>query len=427
MKKLLYTALLFTAFLTLTACDDSEIDDSIIDNCENNEQLVAGKCVVPETVVLPEADTDNLFKLNVGNTDGWELFVNNKTEPSMDIKDGKFTFTQAEKDEDNTWARKLTYSTLDIDSTKDYTVEFNAMGPVYREITIYIGTGNTDSYYEETFTLNGMKQSFSFDIVDLEETVGSGIFVIGLGTFENGDSVTISDIEIKEKVFVEEVNILFIGNSFTYYNNMPNMVEQMGLTNGYNVNVESITNGGYQLIQYMTAGTTATQEVLDKLDERDWDYVVLQEHSNKPDTNKTEFLYSVQELNQLITSKGAQTILYSTWSYRDGSAKLASTGYTYTEFYNSLTNAYKEAAETYGTLRAPVGTAFYNLTMEQSSINLIKSDDFHPNTAGSYVAAFTFYSMIFGEESNNEYLPSGLASDTAAILRTYVFGAIEVE
>lgn len=420
MKKLLYMVVFFTIFLTLTACN-------INNDCDNNEQLIGGECIDTDILEIPEADRDNLFKLNVGNTEGWELFTNHKTEPSMYIRDGSFIFTQANKDENNTWSRKFMYRTLEIDVLKDYIIEFDAIGTENETITIHLQFGST--VYVKEFTLDGNNQLFTLDIDDAVTVNGSGVFVIGLGTFSNGSTVTISNIVIIEKEVIDDgMNILFIGNSFTFFNNMPNMVKQMGLSSGYDVNVESITNGGYALIQYVTSGSTATQQVIDKLNEKDWDYVVIQEHSSKPDTNKTEFLYSVNQLNQLITESGAKTILYSTWSYRDGSDKLASTGYTYTEFYNSLTNAYIEAANTYDTLRAPVGTVFYNLTMEQTSTNLLNNnDDFHPNVAGSYVAAYTFYTMIFGEDSNNDYLPSGLSANTASILRTYVLEALNTE
>lgn len=223
------------------------------------------------------------------------------------------------------------------------------------------------------------------------------------------------------------MNILFVGNSFTYYNEMPNMVENIGITNGKIINVEHITYGGYSLIQYLDSRTNESKEVMNKLNEKNWDYVVIQDQSSKPDINKKEFLSSIESFNSLITENGAQTVLYSTWSYKDGSKKLANTGYTYTEFYTSLTKAYKEAKHKYDTLLAPVGTVFYNLTRDHPSIDLIVEDDFHPNIAGSYVAAYTFYTLLVEEENNNEYLPSGLSSELASTLRTYVLKTLSIK
>ncbi len=225
---------------------------------------------------------------------------------------------------------------------------------------------------------------------------------------------------------VADYNILFIGNSFTFYNDMPTMVMDIGLSNDLDIRVEQISYGGYSLSDYIEDGSDDLQEVIDKLGEREWDYVILQEHSSKPYYDKEEFLSSVDTLSQIIKDNGAEVILFSTWSYRDGSSKLSSTGLTYTEFYNALTSAYEEAAELSNTSIAPVGTAFYNLTMEQPEINLLVSDDFHPRVEGSYVTAYIFYTQIFGEENNNEYTPSGLSNETLIILREYAVEALNL-
>lgn len=221
------------------------------------------------------------------------------------------------------------------------------------------------------------------------------------------------------------MNILFIGNSFTYFNGMPSMVEKIGLTNGQDIYVEHITYGGFSLIQYLDERTPESNQVMDALNKKKWDYVVLQEQSSKPDVNKSEFLSSVETFNTLITNRGAKPCLYSTWSYKVDSKKLHNTGRTYTEFYNLLTNAYIEAENTYGILRAPIGTIFYNITMEEPSINLIMDDDFHPNLSGSYIAAYTFYTKFFGFENNNEYLPIGLSKSRASTLRRYILETLK--
>jgi len=132
---------------------------------------------------------------------------------------------------------------------------------------------------------------------------------------------------------------------------------------------------------------------------------------------------TIQKLNTLITENGAETILYSTWSYRDGTDKLATTGLTYNEFYQVLTDGYLQASIQYDTLIAPVGTAFYNLYYDHPEINMYQDDDFHPSVAGSFVAAYIFHTVIFGEENNDIYKPAGISDSLAVILRQYASGA----
>lgn len=60
------------------------------------------------------------------------------------------------------------------------------------------------------------------------------------------------------------MRVLFIGNSYTYYNNMPLLFEQLANSNNKNVTVRSITKGGRMLESY-TDVSDETTAVLDAL------------------------------------------------------------------------------------------------------------------------------------------------------------------
>lgn len=52
----------------------------------------------------------------------------------------------------------------------------------------------------------------------------------------------------------------------------------------------------------------------------------------------------------------------------------------------------------------------------------MRTDDFHPNVAGIYIATYAFYFMIFGESTTDEFIAYGLSLDTAVILkRCYIY------
>ena len=221
----------------------------------------------------------------------------------------------------------------------------------------------------------------------------------------------------------KNTNILFIGNSFTFYNDMPNILEKLGSVNGFDVHVEHVTHGGYSLVQFINEAEVAL-ELSEKLDERHWNFVILQEHSRKPLDNKTEFLSSIKSLNEMIRKQAGKTILYSTWSYRDHSSKLKSTGLTYNEFYSLLKNRYEEAGALIDAVVAPVGTVFHKITKDDSKIDLLVEDDSHPNIKGSFIAAFMFYSIIFGENNSN-YLPDGINEIDGNMLRKVVLNIIK--
>ena len=66
--------------------------------------------------------------------------------------------------------------------------------------------------------------------------------------------------------------ILFIGNSYTYFNDMPEMVKSIADSKGDSIIVSESTHGGwstFQLLEY--------QPTLNAIHSENWDYVILQE------------------------------------------------------------------------------------------------------------------------------------------------------
>ncbi len=214
------------------------------------------------------------------------------------------------------------------------------------------------------------------------------------------------------------MNILFIGNSFTFYNDMPSTIQQMCNISGIDAKVEQVTYGGYTLSKYLGEDKEATKEVMNKLCDTKWDYVILQEFSNRPLVDNAKFIQSVIQLNKFIKMNGAKTLLYSTWSYRDGSKKLENdAGVTYDEFYNRLKDAYNEAGRIIVSPVIQIGTAFDSIHKKFKDIDLLMDDDYHPSPDGSYVIAAMFYLTFFGKNVLPEYIPSDVSKLHIDILR----------
>jgi len=182
------------------------------------------------------------------------------------------------------------------------------------------------------------------------------------------------------------VRILMLGNSFTYYHDLPDMLAAM-----LGAEVAAHTRGGAMLAEQLNPETEMGARTLKALNEEKWDYVVLQEQSNAPITKKKGFLKSAQELCTLIKERGAKPLFYSTWAYKDGTDKLATMKMTYEEMDRGLFESYSQAAKDNGALIANVGGAF---TAMRSLAGLYEDDDYHPSTAGSLLAAATIARVI---------------------------------
>lgn len=182
------------------------------------------------------------------------------------------------------------------------------------------------------------------------------------------------------------MRILMLGNSFTYYHDMPKMLQAI-----LGEEVVSRTKGGAFLHEQFDVSSELGAGTMKLLTEEKWDYVVLQEQSKAPIFAKDDFHASVKQLCDLARKAGAKPLLYASWAYREGSEKLASTGLTCEEMFAGLYESYHQAAKDNDALIADVGKAFDAL---RGLPNLYEEDAFHPSEAGSILAAQTIARVI---------------------------------
>ena len=182
------------------------------------------------------------------------------------------------------------------------------------------------------------------------------------------------------------MRILMLGNSFTFTNEMPQMLA--ALTGG---EVACHARGGARLSEQLNPDTglgTRTQAAL--AGER-WDYVVLQETSHGPITAPKSFFASVERLCEQIRTNGAVPVLFATWAYQRGGAKLAAKSWDYDGMADQLATAYRKAALDNRALLADVGGRFYRWPDPGA---LYAADGVHPSELGSHIAAETIADAI---------------------------------
>ena len=182
------------------------------------------------------------------------------------------------------------------------------------------------------------------------------------------------------------MRILMLGNSFTFTNDMPKMLA--GLTGA---EVVQHTRGGAHLAEHLDPDADLGSRTQAALANERWDYVIIQELSHGPITAPERFFSSVKQLCRQAKGNGAVPVLYATWPYQQGGAKLAGLGLDYEDMAHRLFDAYHQAARENGALVADVGQRFYELSETQ---NLYVEDGFHPNESGSRIAAELLASVI---------------------------------
>jgi hypothetical protein len=206
------------------------------------------------------------------------------------------------------------------------------------------------------------------------------------------------------------MQVLFIGNSFTYFNDMPYTFLNMAKTVEPESRVESVAYGGYSLSQYCDETTEVGRLVIGKIVSYEWDYVVLQEQSLLPCIDEEAFIKAVKRLSEIASSIGAKVILYQTWAYAEGSEKLLSAGMTCGEMSAKLKAAYDKAAAESGATVAPVGEMFDYIKKAEYITKLINTNDgYHPSSTGSYLAACVIFRTVTGKSTIGLPCPSNVS------------------
>ena len=192
-------------------------------------------------------------------------------------------------------------------------------------------------------------------------------------------------------------NILFIGNSYTYFNDMPQIFEQLARENAKDVFVSSVTKGGRKLIAYEDPLDPITQKLDVLLKDHKYDVCFIQEQSVLPAIDFDLFIRGVDCVFDKVKEHAERLFLYATWGRKSGSETLSKYGWTTETMTRLLADAYGKAAEHIGAEISPVGMNFLKATEVYPEINLHNDDLSHPSYRGSCLAALTHYQTVFCE------------------------------
>ena len=191
------------------------------------------------------------------------------------------------------------------------------------------------------------------------------------------------------------MKILFIGNSFTYFNDMPTAIfEKIAARCGIDVSVSSVTAGGWSLLRFAEAGDDKTAAVDVALSERP-DIVILQEQSHTPISAPEKFSEGARLLCERCRAVGAVPYLFATWGYHEGHGKLKLYGTDTADMEMKLRRAYNSVARELGVGVCQVGAAMTYAYLKGAQ-GLYRPDNYHPDPQGSLIAAVTILATVTG-------------------------------
>lgn len=210
--------------------------------------------------------------------------------------------------------------------------------------------------------------------------------------------------------------VLFLGNSYTGVNNLPQLIRDVASSAGDTLVFDSHTPGGYRLIDHSQDITSKN-----KIMAGGWDYVVIQGQSQEPIVGTGEFNNGGHALYTLMKQYNPCAVMtpYMTWGRKNGDASNCSNFpamCTYQGMDTTLRNRYLTLSKNINGELSPVSVVWNYLRQNHPSIELYQADESHPSTAGSYAAACCFYTSLFKKDPTLITYNFGLsASDASAI------------
>jgi len=209
-----------------------------------------------------------------------------------------------------------------------------------------------------------------------------------------------------------DINVLFVGNSYTFYNSGVDFHLQKMLDadakndTSFNYSIQKVAFSSYTLqAHYQDTITT------NKIKNKKWNMVVLQEQSTRPINNPALFLEYATKLDLEIKKTNAKTVLFMTWAPKETPSEI-----------NTISASYLSVGSQIKAQVVPTGSVWDAFQKANPQINLYFTDNKHPSLAGTYLVSCAFYYSLFGKNpTSNQYLPVGLTLQDASAIRKGVY------
>lgn len=173
-------------------------------------------------------------------------------------------------------------------------------------------------------------------------------------------------------------NVLFVGNSLTYANNMPKILEYIGKKQGIPIRTKSLCFPNYAIIDHINEGKL--QRLLAK---KKFDYLIIQQGPSSQSEGKRMLIEDGDKIKKLCSSHNIKLGYFMVWPSKH-----------YYHTFNKVIENHKIAALKNTAILFSVGEIWKEYNSNNSLDNLYNYDNFHPSKAGSFLAALTIFHQL---------------------------------
>lgn len=182
-----------------------------------------------------------------------------------------------------------------------------------------------------------------------------------------------------------EIWVLYVGNSLTYTNDLPQLVQEIGTVEKVKINYKSLLFPNYSLEDHWKEG-----KVQQEIESGKYDFIVAQQGPSALPGSQVLLLEYTQKLADLCRKNKAKLALYMVWP-----------SLTRSFDFDNVILSYTQAARKTASLLCPTGVAWQHVWQADPKMALYGNDGFHPSIKGSAVAAMVVYASLFQKKELN--------------------------
>ncbi len=177
------------------------------------------------------------------------------------------------------------------------------------------------------------------------------------------------------------INVLFVGNSLTYTNDLPSRVKVLAREEGVRLRVKTLAFPNYALEDHWMDG-----ELQQLINSRQYHYVIVQQGPSSQPEGRAMLLEFGEKISQLCNENNSRLGFYMVWPSKNN----------YITFEGVIEN-YAAAAMYCNALLFPVGEAWKVHFDTTRNYDYYGPDNFHPSEKGTDVAAEIIAGILLKE------------------------------
>ena len=182
---------------------------------------------------------------------------------------------------------------------------------------------------------------------------------------------------------VNAQKILFVGNSLTYTNDLPKILEEISDNFGKIITTESLCFPNYAIIDHLNEGRL--QAILSK---EKFDYLIVQQGPSSQLEGKKMLIEDGEKLKKLCDKYNIKMAYFMVWTSKK-----------WYHTFDLVIENHTIAAKQNKAILLPVGQIWKNYNTFKNVENLYGFDGFHPSKTGSFLSALVMFHQLFPNEN----------------------------